>query len=105
MDGRPYNVAMSGATPLAWLKKGSWQKHLKTSKPNMTVQNIRPAHPNDFKLFTALSWVPSAKPAKCEVDGMNGWRRTQPTHPNTKVQRDPCLYSLITTSDLVSEKV
>ncbi len=32
----------------------------------------RTAHPNNFTLDTALPWVLSNTPAKCEVDQMNG---------------------------------
>ncbi len=32
----------------------------------------RTAHPNDFTLDTALLWVLSNTPAKCDVDRMNG---------------------------------
>ncbi len=42
------------------------------------------AHPNNFRLDTALPWVLSNTPAKCEVDRMNGCPDNQRTDRQTE---------------------
>ena len=55
------------AWPPRWLRAAFW----------------RTAHPNNFILDTALPWVLSDTPAKCEVDRMNSCRENRRTDRHT----------------------
>jgi len=53
----------------------------------------RTAHPNNFTLNTALSWVLSKTPAKYEVDQMNGCQENQIKDTRTHIATDSFYYS------------
>ncbi len=53
---------------------------------------LRTAHLKNFTLDTALPWVLSNTPAKCEVDWMNGCRDNRRTDRQAE---SPCTYNII----------